>query len=66
MFKHLKNYKINKFKKHKRSYRKYCFKFIDSKIKCNIWWDCTFKQQITTARNLAGGSLFTVQQKLIA
>ncbi len=42
MFKYLKKYEINKFKNHKRSYKKYWFKFIDSKIKYNIWWDCTF------------------------
>ncbi len=43
MFKYLKNYEINKFKNQKRSYKKYWFKFIDFKIKYNIWWDCTFK-----------------------
>jgi hypothetical protein len=31
MFKYLKNYEINKFKNHQRSYKKYRFKFIDSK-----------------------------------
>jgi hypothetical protein len=43
MFKYLKNNEINNFKNHKRSYRKYWFKFMDFKIKDNIWWDCTFK-----------------------
>ncbi len=25
------------------SYKKYWLKFIDSQIKYDIWWDCTFK-----------------------
>ncbi len=32
MFKYLKNYEIDKFENHKRSYRKYLFKIIDSKM----------------------------------
>ncbi len=46
MFKYLQNNEINNFINHKRSYRKYWFKFMDSKIKYIIWWDCTFKRQI--------------------
>jgi hypothetical protein len=46
MFKYLQNYVINKFKNHKWSYIKYWFKCKDSKIKCNIWWDCNFKISI--------------------
>jgi hypothetical protein len=37
MFEYLENYEINKFKNHKRSYKKYRFKVIDFKIKYNIW-----------------------------
>ncbi len=33
---------MKKFKNPKRSYRKYWFNFTKPKIKCNIWWDCTF------------------------
>jgi hypothetical protein len=47
MFKYLKNYEVDKFKNHKRSYKKYWFEFIDSKIKYNIWWDCTFKSVLS-------------------
>ena len=32
-----------KCKNHKRSYRKYWFNFLNTKIESNIWWDCTFK-----------------------
>ena len=50
MFKYLKNNEINNFKNHKRSYRKYWFKFMDFKIKDNIWWDCTFKAYVSDIR----------------
>jgi hypothetical protein len=37
MIKYQKDHKINKFKNHKLSYKKYLFKCIDYKIKYNIW-----------------------------
>ncbi len=37
--------KINRFKNHKWSYRNYQFICIDSKVKCNILWDCIFKDK---------------------
>ncbi len=46
MFNYLKNNEINNFKNYKRSYRKYWFKFMDFKIKDNIWWDCTFNHML--------------------
>ncbi len=59
MFKYLKNNEINNFKNHKRSYRKYWFKFMDFKIKDNIWWDCTFNTE-NLRKIIFSGDIFYV------
>ncbi len=61
MFKYLKNFEINKFKNHQWSYRKYWFKFMDSKIKCNIWWYGPLKRSLHDIFSLVHGLFLLIR-----